>query len=178
MITNRCTNSTGVEHPAVDGLHWAMATAGLVTTLPWLMNMLRVVPGATGKFERFASWCYEQLKLKQEQLALKRTINKHQTPSDVMSWVIQAQQEGDRSAPPTESAIREDARTLISAERSVQTPSPLSSSFAPPRRSSLHIGVSVYAATPLVLPSPICKVHVHVHVFSLPSPPSNETNTN
>ncbi|RAK70946.1 uncharacterized protein BO72DRAFT_502389 [Aspergillus fijiensis CBS 313.89] len=50
---------TGLEHPAVDGLHWAMTTAGVVTTLPWLMNMLRVIPGATGRFERFAGWCSE-----------------------------------------------------------------------------------------------------------------------
>ncbi|KAG8164305.1 hypothetical protein KVR01_006223 [Diaporthe batatas] len=106
--------STGVQHSAVDGLHWAMATAGLITTLPWLMNMLRVIPGATGKFEQFASWCYEQLRLKQHQLASEKSTGETEQ-RDVMSWLIQAQQRGDRAAPPTESAIREDARTLISA---------------------------------------------------------------
>ncbi|KAF7596508.1 hypothetical protein BBP40_001380 [Aspergillus hancockii] len=106
---------TGIEHPAVDGLHWAMATAGVVTTLPWLMNMLRVIPGATGRFERFAGWCYEQLDLKRQTLASEKTSGRSVEPQDVMSWIIKAQQEGDRSAPPTESAIREDVRTLISA---------------------------------------------------------------
>lgn len=96
-----------------------MATAGLITTLPWLMNMLRVIPGATGKFERFASWCYEQLRLKEQQLASEKSTGQAEEQHDVMSWLIQAQQRGDRSAPPTESAIREDARTLISAGRSV-----------------------------------------------------------
>ncbi|ROV98453.1 hypothetical protein VPNG_08525 [Cytospora leucostoma] len=91
---------TGIEHPAVDGLHWAMATAGLVTTLPWLMNMLRVIPGATGKFENFASWCYEQVKLKQDQLALEKATNKSRPANDVMSWIIQAQQAGDRKVSP------------------------------------------------------------------------------
>jgi hypothetical protein len=112
-------HSTGVEHPAVDGLHWAMATAGVVTTLPWLMNMLRCIPGATGRFERFAEWCYEQLDLKREVLASEKASEKTAKLQDVMSWIIKAQQEGDRSAPPTESAIREDARTLISAGRLV-----------------------------------------------------------
>ncbi|KAK8067295.1 hypothetical protein PG997_014042 [Apiospora hydei] len=106
---------TGVEHPAVDGLHWAMATAGLVTNFPWLMNMLRVIPGATGRFQKFADWCYEQVDLKRDALAREKAEGRAQEPRDVMSWIIKAQQDGDRSAPPTESAIREDARTLISA---------------------------------------------------------------
>lgn len=103
----------------MDGLHWAMATAGVVTTLPWLMNMLRVIPGATGRFERFAAWCYEQLDLKREAVALEKAKGNTVELQDVMSWLIKAQQEGDRSAPPTEFAIREDVRTLISAGRSV-----------------------------------------------------------
>ncbi|KAI1842511.1 hypothetical protein JX265_012677 [Neoarthrinium moseri] len=106
---------TGVEHPAVEGLHWAMAIAGVVTTLPWLMNMLRVIPGATGKFEKFASWCSGEVDLKREALASEQAKGMDEEPSDVMSWIIKAQQEKQRSAPPTESAIREDARTLISA---------------------------------------------------------------
>ncbi|KAF2134736.1 cytochrome P450 [Dothidotthia symphoricarpi CBS 119687] len=106
---------TGEEHPAIASLHEAMSIAGLVTTLPWLMNMLRVVPGATGKFERFAGWCYEQLRLKRESLAAERAANSKQEPRDVMTWLIKAMDEGDRSAPPTESAIQEDVRTLISA---------------------------------------------------------------
>ncbi|KAK7966264.1 uncharacterized protein PG986_000541 [Apiospora aurea] len=110
---------TGVEHPAVDGLHWAMATAGVVTNFPWLMNMLRVIPGATGRFQQFADWCYEQVDVKRDALAREKAEGSAQEPRDVMSWIIKAQQDGDRSAPPTESAIREDARTLISAGRLV-----------------------------------------------------------
>ncbi|KAK8047912.1 hypothetical protein PG996_015976 [Apiospora saccharicola] len=106
---------TGIEHPAVDGLHWAMATAGVITNFPWLMNMLRVIPGATGRFQNFADWCYEQVDNKSAALALQKAEGREQEPRDVMSWLIKAHQDGDRSAPPTESAIREDARTLISA---------------------------------------------------------------
>ncbi|KAJ5895288.1 cytochrome P450 [Penicillium taxi] len=106
---------TGIEHPAVDGLHWAMATAGVVTTLPWLMNMLRVIPGATGKFEHFARWCSEELDMKRKALALEKASGESKESQDVMSFIIKAQQEGERSAPPTESAIREDVRTLVSA---------------------------------------------------------------
>ena len=96
-----------------------MQLAGLVTTLPWLMNMLRVIPGATGKFERFAGWCYDMLNLKRESIALQRSTEESWEPRDVMSWLIKAQDESDRSAPPTEAAIQEDARTLISAGRLV-----------------------------------------------------------
>ena len=85
--------------------------------MPWLMNMLRVVPGATGRFESFAGWCYEQLLLKRESLAAERAVNETHEPRDVMTWLIQSMDECDRSAPPTESAIQEDARTLISAGR-------------------------------------------------------------
>jgi hypothetical protein len=111
--------STGVEHPAIQSLHEAMSMAGLVTTLPWLMNMLRVIPGATGVFEKFAGWCYEQLNLKRESLAQERASGKKPEPRDVMTWLINAMDEGDKSAPPSEAAIQEDARTLISAGRFV-----------------------------------------------------------
>jgi hypothetical protein len=96
-----------------------MSMAGLVTTLPWLMNMLRVIPGATGVFEKFAGWCYEQLRLKRESLAQERASGKKTEPRDVMTWLINAMDEGDKSAPPSEAAIQEDARTLISAGRFV-----------------------------------------------------------
>nr|WHS04497.1 cytochrome P450 monooxygenase [Phaeosphaeriaceae sp. CF-150626] len=106
---------TGIEHPAIASLHDAMSIAGIVTTLPWLMNMLRVIPGATGRFERFAGWCTEQLNLKREALAKERAAGKEHEPRDVMTWLINAMNQGDRSAPPSERAIQEDARTLISA---------------------------------------------------------------
>lgn len=94
-----------------------MSIAGIVTTLPWLMNMLRVVPGATGRFERFAGWCTQQLNQKRQVLAKERaTCDKHE-PRDVMTWLINAMDQGDRAAPPSERAIQEDARTLISAGR-------------------------------------------------------------
>lgn len=81
------------------------------------MNMLRVLPGATGKFEGFASWCYQQVDRKKETLAHEMATNKSYEPQDVMSWIIKAYLQRDRSAPPTQAAIREDARTLISAGR-------------------------------------------------------------
>lgn len=111
------TPSTGVEHPAIESLHDAMSVAGIVTTLPWLMNMLRVVPGATGRFERFANWCTEQLNLKREAVARERDTGKEHEPRDVMTWLIDAMNSGDRAAPPSERAIQEDARTLITAGR-------------------------------------------------------------
>jgi hypothetical protein len=87
--------------------------AGLVSTLPWLVNMLLVIPGATGVFERFTGWCYEQLCLKRESLAKERASNKNDEPRDAITWLINAMDEGDKSAPPTEHVMQEDARTLI-----------------------------------------------------------------
>jgi hypothetical protein len=96
-----------------------MSIAGILTTLPWLMNMLRVVLCATGRFARFANWCTEQLNLKREASARGREEGKEQEPRDVMIWLINAMNEGDRAAPPSERAIQEDARTLITAGRQV-----------------------------------------------------------
>ncbi|UNI22116.1 hypothetical protein JDV02_008036 [Purpureocillium takamizusanense] len=89
-----------------------MDVAGLMTTVPWLMNMLRKVPGATGVFERFAQWCYDQLEEKREAL---KVANKGQQPRDVISWLIKSEDEASGMAGSTSAAIQEDARVLIIA---------------------------------------------------------------
>ncbi|KAI5861150.1 cytochrome P450 [Durotheca rogersii] len=104
---------TGEEHPAVAGLHEALDIAGLFTTIPWLMNMLRVVPGATGKFDKFARWCREELNLKRRSLDSAISADKDYEPHDVMSWLIKAQR--DHTGAPTEAAMQEDSRILVMA---------------------------------------------------------------
>lgn len=42
-----------------------------------------------------------------------------QAPQDVMSWLLKAEDENDRSAPPGEGAFQEDSRLMIIAGRQV-----------------------------------------------------------
>lgn len=39
------------------------------------------------------------------------------TPRDIISWLLKAQSENDRTAPPTEKALAEDGNVLILAGR-------------------------------------------------------------
>lgn len=85
------------------------------------MNILLGVPGATRKFERFSEWCHERLFVRRKSMALEQTAHENKEPSDLIGWLIKAQEDGDRTAPPTEAAIREDARMLVLAGRSVSS---------------------------------------------------------
>jgi hypothetical protein len=49
-----------------------------------------------------------------------RNLNeKQEDPRDVMSWLLKAEDESDRSAPPGEGAFQEDSRLMIIAGRYV-----------------------------------------------------------
>lgn len=56
--------ASGQEHPAIVGLHDNMTAVGILGIVPWLMSMLSKIPGATGSYERFTSWCGQQVKEK------------------------------------------------------------------------------------------------------------------
>lgn len=57
--------STGNEHPAIARIHEHMSILGIMSNVPWLLNMLSAVPGATAGYAPFFNWCSEQLKEKQ-----------------------------------------------------------------------------------------------------------------
>lgn len=52
------------EHPAIQGVHQSMMAIGVLGTVPWLLAMVGKIPGASGGYLRFTSWCYAQLQQK------------------------------------------------------------------------------------------------------------------
>ncbi|KAF4949866.1 hypothetical protein FSARC_13368 [Fusarium sarcochroum] len=123
---------SGYKHPAIQGLHDNMTAVGILGTVPWLMSMLSKIPGATGTYARFTDWCGKELQAKRivsttlldvvnffidrlQVVESEKEIFKDQDPRDVISWLIRAEDENDRSAPPGEGAFQEDSRLMIIA---------------------------------------------------------------
>ncbi|KAM0207466.1 hypothetical protein ACHAPQ_011884 [Fusarium lateritium] len=92
-----------------------MTAVGVLGTFPWLMSMLSKIPGATGTYARFTDWCGKELQAKRTVVESEKEIFKAQDPRDVISWLIRAEKENDRSAPPGEGAFQEDSRLMIIA---------------------------------------------------------------
>lgn len=57
---------SGREHPAMTGLHESMTAIAVVGAMPWLLSALSRIPGATGGYDRFTSWCSQQLEAKKK----------------------------------------------------------------------------------------------------------------
>ncbi|KAK7427043.1 hypothetical protein QQZ08_006470 [Neonectria magnoliae] len=105
------------KHPAIKGLHDNMTAVGVLGTVPWLMSMLSKIPGATGSYSRFTDWCGRELEAKRAAVNINKGVLKDQDPRDVISWLLRAEEDNDRSAPPGEGAFQEDSRLMIIAGR-------------------------------------------------------------
>lgn len=57
--------SSGTEHPAIKGIHSHMEILGIMSHLPWLLNLLSRVPGAAAPYAGFFGWCAAEIKAKQ-----------------------------------------------------------------------------------------------------------------
>ncbi|GKZ76155.1 hypothetical protein AnigIFM56816_005130 [Aspergillus niger] len=100
---------TATEHYAIEGMHSQLFMLGLLSQIPWLTYPLNAFQPLSGGFGLFKMYFvadvvgqfqkYEQFKV--------------ETPQDVISWLIKAQAENDRSAPPTSKALEEDSNVLI-----------------------------------------------------------------
>ncbi|KAL1961494.1 hypothetical protein VTN77DRAFT_1673 [Rasamsonia byssochlamydoides] len=101
--------NTGIEHPAIKGVHDHMGVLGVLSHVPWLLNILGAIPGATAGYSGFFKWCADEIKAKQ------KTWNPEQYPQDIVSWLLKAYVEKDVSASPSEAALHEDSRVVIIA---------------------------------------------------------------
>ncbi|GME27678.1 cytochrome p450 [Neofusicoccum parvum] len=100
---------TGIEHPAIKGIHDHMTALGILATVPWFLNLLARIPGASAGYAPFFSWCHNEVRVKQ----MKYESEKY--PQDIISWLIKAYNEKDVSAAPSEIALHEDSRAVIIA---------------------------------------------------------------
>jgi hypothetical protein len=53
--------SSGNEHPAIKAIHDHIKIIGLMSTLPWLLNLFGSLPGAAAPFSFFYQICREQM---------------------------------------------------------------------------------------------------------------------
>lgn len=58
--------ASGTEHPAIKGVHDHMAVLGVLSNVPWLLNLLACIPGATAGYAGFFSWCANEIKAKRK----------------------------------------------------------------------------------------------------------------
>ena len=122
---------SGVEHPAIKGVHSHMTMLGIMSTVPWLLNILSLIPGAAAGYTEFFSFCARQIREKHEVCAQSVPVesikegltNKFQVwdadryPQDIVSWLLKAVKEKDVSAAPSPAVLEDDSRVMIIAGR-------------------------------------------------------------
>lgn len=57
---------TGLEHPAIKGIHDHMIVLAILSHVPWLPNIMGRIPGATAGYFWFFKWCADEIKSKQK----------------------------------------------------------------------------------------------------------------
>ncbi|CAG8305603.1 unnamed protein product [Penicillium olsonii] len=100
---------TGIEHPAIKGVHDHMGILGVLGHVPWFLNLASRIPGAASGYSSFFKWCGDEIERKQKDWSAD------ETPQDVVSWLLKAYVEKDASAAPSEAALHEDSRVVIVA---------------------------------------------------------------
>lgn len=61
---NSVTN--GEEHPAIEGVHSSMNMLGIMSHVPWLLNMMGKIPGAAAAYQEFFAWCGSEIEAKKK----------------------------------------------------------------------------------------------------------------
>ncbi|PYH85341.1 cytochrome P450 [Aspergillus uvarum CBS 121591] len=101
--------TTGVEHPAIKGIHDHMAVLGVLGHVPWFLNLASRFPGATAAYSGFFKWCGDEIERKQ------KIWDAGKYPDDIVSWLLKAYVDKDAAASPSEAALHEDSRVVIIA---------------------------------------------------------------
>ncbi|KAL9110566.1 MAG: hypothetical protein Q9227_004924 [Pyrenula ochraceoflavens] len=100
---------TGHEHPAIKAIHNHMKFLSITVTVPWLLNLLSRIPGATAGYAPLFKWCMNEVKTKQQKFDADKPLQ------DVASHLIRAYVTHDPSASPSPAALQDDSRLLIIA---------------------------------------------------------------
>lgn len=58
--------ASGTENPAIKAIHDHMAVLGVLSNVPWLLNMIGCIPGAAAGYTSFFNWCSNEIKEKQK----------------------------------------------------------------------------------------------------------------
>ncbi|KAK7748664.1 hypothetical protein SLS53_000685 [Cytospora paraplurivora] len=101
--------ATGVEHSAIKPIHEHIKVFGVISALPWLMNILGSIPGAASTYNEIFSFCANEIRAKQ------KVWDSEKYPEDIVSWLLKAVHEKDISAAPSVEALDDDARIVLLA---------------------------------------------------------------
>ncbi|KAK8097061.1 hypothetical protein PG999_013005 [Apiospora kogelbergensis] len=110
---------SGEKHPAIMALHSSLSILSIIGgSAPWLLGMLTRIPGASGGYQEFIEWCGVELQARRTVYNQERATKiEDKDPSDVVSWLLKAEGDGDIGAPKSNLAWQEEARLLIVAGR-------------------------------------------------------------
>ncbi|KUI63677.1 Tryprostatin B 6-hydroxylase [Cytospora mali] len=103
--------TTGIEHSAIKPIHAHIKVFGVLSPLPWLMNILGSIPGAASAYNEIFSFCADEIRAKQ------KVWDSEKYPDDIVSWLLKAVHEQDISAAPSVEALDDDARIVLLAGR-------------------------------------------------------------
>ncbi|KAK8079286.1 hypothetical protein PG994_003093 [Apiospora phragmitis] len=105
------------EHPAIVALHNSLSILAIVGgSLPWLLGMLTRIPGASTGYQEFIEWCGGELQARRTAYKQEKAMSaRDKDPSDVVSWLLKAEEEGDVGAPRSNLSWQEEARLFIVA---------------------------------------------------------------
>lgn len=119
---------TGTLHPAIGALREHMRMLGILSHVPWLLNLLALVPGASGAYAPFFTFCAEQVREKRERMLAENKNKKlrgevggsmeetRMAVPDIMTWLISAYDDpADPLGVPSRAALDEDSRVVIIA---------------------------------------------------------------
>jgi cytochrome P450 len=105
----------GLTHKVMRGVMDVAVVVSYYGMVPWMLNLMSKLPKAAPEgYMKFFDHCNNQVQAQREK------IQPGVAPEDVLSYLVAAQWEGDKSAPPAE-ALPEDARTLIIAGSETST---------------------------------------------------------
>ncbi|KAJ4398618.1 hypothetical protein N0V91_010050 [Didymella pomorum] len=94
--------STGKEHPGIQVMHSVIGFLGVLAPVPWLLNVLGSIPGASRTLIDFET-------------IFQKVLAQKEAPSDVVSWILRATKDKDAPAVPTRRALTEDTRSVVIA---------------------------------------------------------------
>lgn len=58
--------TSGIEHPAIKGVHDHMAILGIMSHIPWLLYLFGYIPGVSAGFIGFFTWCGDEVERKKK----------------------------------------------------------------------------------------------------------------
>lgn len=61
-----CGVAEGKENPAIKAIHDHMTILGIMSHVPWLLNMLSRIPGAASTYSEFFGWCTNEIEQKRK----------------------------------------------------------------------------------------------------------------